>query len=138
MSPPRAVFTADNLGNGYNRPVAQLNAWGATPEDARPTVTIEWVQPRSVRRIELVFDTDYDHPMESVLMGHPETVIPFGVSDYRILDEHRQVVVEVSGNHQSQRVQDFAVPIKTRCLTVELTHPGPNIPLTLLAVRAYA
>jgi len=34
-----------------------------------------------INRIILNFDTDFDHPMESVQMGHPENRVPFCVKN---------------------------------------------------------
>ena len=137
VSPPIAGFEAENLRNGYARPVAQTNAWVAEPDDERPTLTIEWQSPQPVRRVELVFDTDHDHPMESVLMGHPETVMPFCVSKYRILDDHGRMLVAVEGNHQSRRVHLLDETVTTRRLVLELQHPSALVPAALFAVRAY-
>ena len=85
LQPPLDVFGPDNLVNGLARPTRQPNAWVADFDDMSPTVTLSWAKPQTLGRIELVFDTDYDHPLESVLMGHPERVIPFCVPQVVIL-----------------------------------------------------
>lgn len=46
-----------------------------------------------------MFDPDYDHPMESVLMGHPERQMPFCVERYRVLDEAGTVLAACTNNH---------------------------------------
>ena len=41
------------------------------------------------RESSWTFDTDFDHPMESVLMGHPERDMPFCIKRYRITADGR-------------------------------------------------
>ena len=86
IEPPIKVFGPANLVNGLARPTRQPNAWVAAPDDASPWVTLCWAEPQTIERVELVFDTDYDHPLESVLLGHPERVMPFCVPEVVIRD----------------------------------------------------
>jgi len=86
LDPPPAVFGPVNVRNGVDRPTHQPNAWVAGFDDARPTLTLTWAEPQTLGRLELVFDTDYDHPMESVLLGHPEQVMPFCVPEIAVRD----------------------------------------------------
>jgi hypothetical protein len=79
ISPPLEIFGAANLTNGVNRPTSQPNAWVADFAHEQPALKLVWPEPQKIARVELTFDTDYDHPMESVLMGHPERVMPFCV-----------------------------------------------------------
>ena len=74
---------------------------------------------RQLTRIELVFDTDYDHPMESVLLGHPERVMPFCVA---------RVVVR-DGNNTPES-QDARAPVFADRKATPLAAPA--------AVRAFA
>ena len=85
LDPPLAVFGPANLTNGIERPTNQPNAWVAAFDEPDPALTLAWPEPRTIARIELTFDTDYDHPMESVLMGHPELVMPFCVPGLEVL-----------------------------------------------------
>jgi hypothetical protein len=86
LDPPLDVFSVDNPTNGIARPTRQPNAWVAAFDDEQPVLTLTWAQPQRIERIVLAFDTDFDHPMESVLMGHPERVMPFCVRDVAVLD----------------------------------------------------
>jgi hypothetical protein len=63
------------------------NAWVADPRDAAPHLVLDWPEPRTIARLELGFDSDFDHPMETVLMQHPEAISPFMVRRYRVRDE---------------------------------------------------
>ncbi len=53
---PLAGFGLDNLINGIIRPVGRPNAWVADSADRQPTLTLSWIEPQAIRRIEL------DHP----------------------------------------------------------------------------
>jgi hypothetical protein len=138
IDPPIALYAPENLINGLARPVSTPNAWAADPADPAPALTLAWPAPQTVRRIVLAFDTDYDHPMESVQMGHPESDMPFCVSSYRILDASGKTLVEETGNHLSRREHILAAPVTTTTLRVELAHPAPPIPAALFAIRAYS
>ena len=135
--PPIRAFYARNVVNGVARPSDEPNAWVAAPDDPAPTLTLEWASPQIIGRIELVFDTDYDHPMESVLMGHPERDMPFCVKDYRILDSRSAVLAERKGNYQARNSVTLAEPVTTTKLQLEIlsTHGAPA---AVFEVRCYA
>ena len=84
----------------------------------------------------LSFDTDFDHPMESVLHGHPERDMPFCVRHYRLLDGQGRVLHEVPDNHSSRNVVRFERPVTTDTLQVEVvsTHGAPA---AIFEVRCY-
>ena len=92
INPPLELFNASNLVNGYGRPSNQPNAWVADFAHEQPVIRLTWDEQKTISQIELVFDTDYDHPMESVLMGHPERVMPFCVRNLAVLDVARSSV----------------------------------------------
>ena len=85
LDPPLALFGARNLVNGIGRPASQPNAWVADFAHEQPSLKITWPMPQTIARVVIGFDTDYDHPMESVLMGHPERVMPFCVHNLTVL-----------------------------------------------------
>jgi hypothetical protein len=87
--------------------------------------------------VELSFDTDLDHPMESVLWGHPERVMPFCVRRYRIFDAHGMLLAEVAANHQTRNSISFPQPVRTDKLRIELEHPSGTVPAALFRVRCY-
>lgn len=135
---PLAAFGPRHVTNGVARPTCQPNAWVAAFEDPSPTLTLRWAEPQTIARIELMFDPDYDHPMESVLMGHPERRMPFCVERYRVLDEGGAVVASCTENHQARNGIVLAAPITTRSLRIELTAPSTQVPAALFEVRCYA
>ena len=131
-------FDVENLRNGLQRPTDKTNAWVADFNDAHPILTLTWPEKKALKRVELFFDTDYDHPTESVLIPHPENVMPFCVQEYQVLDDEDKVVFTKMNNHQSRNVIVFDSPIKTTKLKVRLNHPSANSPAALFEVRCYA
>jgi len=123
--------------NGYARPGRGPNAWVAEPADAAPALTLAWDRPVTLGRVELGFDTDFDHPMESVLMGHPERAMPFCVKRYRLRDGAGRVVYESGENHQTRNSLRLGSPVTTDRLVVELLSTWGPVPAALFEVRVY-
>ncbi len=132
-----ACFQPENLRNGVQRPTHQPNAWVADLEDQHPALTLTWPEEQSISRVELFFDTDYDHPAETVLMHHSENVMPFCVQDFQILDDQGNVVFEKAQNHQTRTSIEFKEPLTTTSLTMKLRHPSTTSPAALFEVRCY-
>ena len=137
IDPGLPVFGVENLRNGVMRPTHLPNAWVADLKDPQPQLTLRWDEPQSLRRVVLHWDTDFDHPMESALMGHPESVMPFCVQHYQLQDDQGQVVYEQHHNHQSQNEITWDRPVVTQQLTITLTPPNELTPAALLGARVY-
>ena len=137
LDPPLDVFAPENVTRGPDRPTVQPNAWVADLGDGRPWVELRWDEPQTVARVELSFDNDFDHPMESVLMGHPERQMPFCVRRWRVLDASGRELAAEAENHQTRRVVRLAEPVRTRLLRVEVDHPTHDVPAALMRVRCY-
>jgi FAD dependent oxidoreductase len=155
--PPLLAFSAANLTNGFSRPTRTTNAWAAGFSHEQPVVRLAWDTPQTIATIEIDFDSDFDHPMESVLMGHPERDMPFCVRDVKIacsvMDDsatttgpssaaaltHKgtRTVAEISGNHQTRRVIKLQTPVTTDCLELHILVPSTNVPAALFAIRCY-
>jgi hypothetical protein len=138
ISPGLDCFRPENVLNGIARPTTAPNAWVAAWDDPRPRLTLSWPEPQTIRRVELTFDTDRDHPMETVLMGHPERVMPYCVRQFRVLDGAGRELARCDDNYQTRRVITFDAPVITSTILVELTAPAENIPAALMEVRCYA
>jgi hypothetical protein len=136
LEPAVALFEARNVLNGVARPTNQPNAWVTAADDARPRLTLQWSEPRRVGRVEIGFDTDFDHPMESVLMGHPEREVPFCVKRYRILDEHCNPVFESAHNHQTRSTAILPPDFATSALHIEVIETR-GVPAAIFEVRCY-
>jgi hypothetical protein len=134
---PLDAFDVSNISNGITRPTNSPNAWVADLKDINPAVTLRWDESRFINRMELSFDTDFDHPMESVLMTHPENVMPFCVRNYTLEDEAGQVVYKKEGNYQTRNTIHFDQPLKTKSLTLRMEAPAENIPASLFEIRCY-
>lgn len=131
---PVRSFSAVNIKNGVSRPTTQPNAWVAEQADPHPALKIDWREPVSVKSITLDFDTDFDHPMESVLMQHPENVMPFCVRDYRIYDDKGNKVAEKKNNYQTRNHITLDGSITTSSLTIEVDHPSADTPAAVFSV----
>jgi hypothetical protein len=157
IEPPLDAFRVTNLINGIDRPTNQPNAWVADFEHEQPAIKLTWSDPQKIARIELCFDTDFDHPMESVLMGHPERVMPFCVRKVLVSIPARvmavaggqpngdsaglnaeQLLCEVEDNHQTRQVICLKEPVMTDQLELRLVAPEVNVPAALFAIRCYA
>jgi len=157
LDPPLRAFGVENLTNGVTRPTRSTNSWVADFSQEQPVIRLTWATPQKISTIEIDFDTDFDHPMESVLMGHPERDMPFCVRDVKIacsaMDEtagapdqsstttliHHatRTVAEIIGNHQTRRIITLDKPITTDCLELHVLVPSTTVPAALFAVRCY-
>ena len=139
FKPALHPFEVEQLRTGLFRPAAGAsNAWVAPLNDSNPSLKCEWKQPQTLRSIVIWFDTDFDHPMESCLMGHPEDVMPFCVQQYKIVDDKGSIVFETSDNRKSRNEITLDTPLKTTSLTVQLARSYENVPVSLFGIQAFA
>jgi len=138
LDPPLDVFGVANLLNGIARPTHQPNAWVAAFDDARPELTLAWDAPQAIQRIELAFDTDFDHPLESVLMGHPERILPFCIPAFEVKDAAGKLLHRCEENHHSRCTVLLSEPAVTGSLAFTFQRPSALIPAALFEVRCYA
>jgi hypothetical protein len=131
------AFEPGNIANGLDRPIAHPNAWVADLNEQNPELIISWDEPKTINNIELMFDTDYDHPMESVLMGHPERVMPFCVRNYVLKDDRGRIVYEMKNNYKTINKIVPEKPIHTTRLHLEVEHPSADVPAAVFSVRCY-
>lgn len=125
ISPPMDRFQPTNINQGYVRPTPDtVNVWVPDADDQNPSVSLEWSEPQEIKMIRLFFDGDFDHPMESVLMGHPEDVMPLCVRNYTIKDANGQLVFKKEDNYQSVNTIELEKPVSTSKLTIELENPS--------------
>jgi hypothetical protein len=136
ISPGLDVFGPSNAVNGLRRPACGPNAWVADPEDPAPTLTLRWPSPTSIGRVVVTLDTDLDHPLESVLRGHPEREMPSCVRGYRLRDDMGRVLYECSDNHLTRNSVSFSRPVTTSALSMEVTETR-GWPASVFEVRCY-
>jgi hypothetical protein len=138
ISPAINCFSPENVASELARPVCEPNAWVADLQDKKPRLKLSWKDSQSIGKIIIAFDTDYDHPLESSLMHHPENVMPFCVRNYRILDGTGKIYYDKRGNYQSVNEIEFKEKINTKELILEVEHPADNVPAAIFAVRCFS
>ena len=136
IEPPLRAFAPENLRNGVQRPTNASNAFLADFADKSPQIRFSWPQKQRISRVELFFDTDFDHPVESVLMGHPESKMPFCAKHFR-LKHGETVLFERDGNFQSHVSAQFP-SVETDELVLEIVESWGDVPRGLFEVRIYA
>ncbi|GJM64035.1 FAD-dependent oxidoreductase [Persicobacter diffluens] len=129
------VGRVEQLKNGINRPVLGTNAWIADPTEEEPTLTVSWNQAVTFQHIDLVFDADFDHPMESSQFGHPEQVVPFCVEAFKVYDDQENLLFEKSDNRNSWNHIVLAAPVRTSAIRVVCKRKDPNFPVSLFDIR---
>lgn len=137
INPPLASFDATNVVNGFQRPWTGVNAWLSAAGDSEPKLTLKWPEAQKIRVIEIVFDTDSDHPMESVLMGHPERVMPGCVTAFDVYAANGRILSHVEENHQTIWRLQLQEEIETDEISIVVRAHGPQPP-AIFAVRCYA
>lgn len=137
LDKPLEIYHKENLLNNFFRPYLLPNVWVGNPKDESPSVYLEWDEPQEIGQIKLYFDTDTDHALESTLLGHPESEIPFCVRSYRIRDESGEIVFSENENHHTVNTIRFSSAIITRKLLIELEHPSDSIPAALFGALCY-
>jgi hypothetical protein len=137
FSEPVCFFNANNIQNGFDRPDVLPNVWVADPDDQQPALSISWKEEQLVQQIQLSFDTDFNHPMESVLMTHPEAVMPFCIRSFSIIDEQDNVLYQLKDNYQTRCEISLSAPVKTKSIKIRVDHPSVNVPAAIFSVRIY-
>ena len=131
-------FAPENVVNGIQRPAIWPNAWVADPSDPAPEITLEWSERKSIGCVEIVFDTDYNHPMETVVRGHPEAEMPMCVRAFELKDDSGHVIAGESSWYQSLWKIHLSDAISTTRLSLAITAMNGDAPAAVFAIRVYA
>lgn len=134
FTPSLEAFGSANLKNELLRPVVGTNAWVANMNDENPTLTLTWDEMQTIGKMRLFFDTDADHAMENVQMGHYDSAMPFCVKEYKILNDKREIIYSKTNNHQTVNDIVFEQPILTTSITIRLEHPSAVTPAALFGI----
>lgn len=139
LQPALSVFEKENINNLNIRPNSDgsTNVWIASSNDANPFIKLEWETKVAVQKISLFFDCDYDHALESTLMGHPEETIPFIVSDYSVEDDKGAEIVKVNNNYQAINTLELKDVVKTNSLTFKFKKKQPHIPVSVFKISVF-
>jgi len=135
ITPPIKDFNSANLLNGFTRPSYKSNAWVANLSDPNPIIELRWKNPQTINGLQLHFDSDFDHPLESSLRDHPERVVPFVVKNYKIRNCNEDILYEKSENYQTINRIEFPNPVITTAIKVELAHPSKDVPASLFHIQ---
>jgi len=127
-------YSTNFLKNGIFRPTVGTNAWAAALNDTEPTIDMVWDNVQNISSLNLYFDTDFDHALESTLMGHPESEIPFCVKDIKLSDGNGNVLAEIQNNHQTVVVIKLNSPLKTDRLQLTFKQQHVNVPVALFGI----
>lgn len=136
INPGLKAFGAENLRNGWQRPVASTNAWVAGFDEREPEILIKWDKEVSVKRIELSFDCDYDHPMENVLMRQPDAVQPFCATGVIVCHDGVEIGA-LKNNHQARGTIILPQALVTSALKLIVKNTNTASPVSLFEVRCY-
>ena len=137
LSEPIAGFDLSNLKSLVQRPTFQTNAWVASLFDDSPELRIKWDQKQSIQELKICFDPDWDHPLESVLINHPESIIPFCIQDLSIYDDQNRLVFEKAGNYETVIELNLQTPLLTNELVIRLSKTHKHIPVSLFSIQIY-
>ncbi|MDR1719981.1 MAG: FAD-dependent oxidoreductase [Dysgonamonadaceae bacterium] len=135
IAPAIVSFSVLNIINGFIRPYLRPNAWVADLNDSNPWLMLEWEKVQIIHSLTFYFDTDYDHPMESVQMGHPEDVIPFCVRNYKIYDMDNKLIFEKKDNYQTINKIVLEESIQTNRIKVVFEKASSDVPVALFEIR---
>lgn len=134
ISPEIKSFDVYQINNGYVRPFIKPNAWVSSFEDKKPTLEISWEEQQEIKEIKIFFDSDFDHSMESTLMGHPEDVVPFCIKNYVVKNEDGNILNRVQDNYLAINSFKMSKPLKTNKIIIEFEHPSENVPASVFQV----
>lgn len=135
VSPAIECFGTDNLVNGFTRPFVQPNAWIADFKDECPELIVNFGQKRTIRRMKLYFDTDFDHPMETIQWNHPESDMPFCVREFSVLDEIGNEIYSTDGNYQTITDIELYKPMEMERVKFKFAQSDKNIPVSVFQIE---
>lgn len=137
IEPPIQCFGVENLQSEIVRPEIRPNAFVAPLEATESKVDIYWKERKKVHEVILFLDTDYDHPMESTLLGHPEDTMPFCIQQYEVKNSGTTVLFTVQDNHQTINRLVLEEPIETDHLQIILQQAHADVPIALFEVMCF-
>ena len=118
LDPPMQMFSTALMANTLTRPTVATNAWAADVSDENPAIAVEWDAPRLISEVTLFLDADYDHAMETVQMGHSESVMPCCIRDIEIADGEGNIIAAAEGNYQGRVEFRITPPVETAALHI--------------------
>lgn len=127
FSPALDCFGAENLKSSYYRPYLKPNSWIPAKEDRTPWAKVDFGEDKKISSIRVFFDTDADHAMETVQMGHSESVMPCCYRNLKVYDGKGVEIAKIEANHSSVREIRLGHPLVTASLKIELEPLADNV-----------
>ena len=121
FNPPLELYSPDFIANNFERPYVRSNAWLPDAGEGKSWIKAKWDTSQQANKVVISFDTDYDHAMETVQYGHPESHIPYCVKSFRLQDQDGTVLFETDENYQTRRVISLPKNFKFRELKLEIS-----------------
>lgn len=134
LAPPVRCYEPAMVANGWARPWCGANAWVPGKSDLAPSLCLAWDKQQTIRAIQITFDTDFDHPMESVLMVHPERVMPGCVTSFEVSTVEGALLAAVTGHHHTHWRLELEQPLTTAGVQITLQAWG-TAPPAIFEVR---
>ena len=138
ITPALNAYSPENLRNGIQRPVSSTNAWVADYGENNTQLKIVWKEIQTINRLDLFFDTDFDNPLETVLLHNPETKMALCANEVKVYNCNNVLVGTISGNYLSHRTIYFTSPVIVTELKIHITNTNPTAPASLMEIRCYA
>jgi hypothetical protein len=143
IEPTTAAYRPQNIAGGQARPFdgPQLWASAAMRDGVAEWVELRWAEPRTVGRVELIFNDDVDEDL--VNLHHHRTkflVMPELVRDYRIEVDREGTWVAVdhiAANRMRRRVHPLSSSVTTTALRVVVTATNGDDRAMVVAVRVF-
>jgi hypothetical protein len=137
FDPPLCLFCPENAINQYARPWRGTNAWTPAPEDKAPALRLNWHSAQTIQNLSITFDTDFDHPMESVLLSHPERIMPACITAFRVTTAEGDVLAHIAENHQTLWSLTLPKPVQTKGIQIEILAHGGDAPPAIFNVSCW-
>jgi hypothetical protein len=74
--------------------------------------------------------------MESVLLGHPERIMPGCITAFDVRSAEGRLLVHVEDNHQTRFELQLEAPLDTCGISIAVLSHGPALP-AIFEVRCY-
>lgn len=137
IEPALQAFSPEYLRNGLQRPVKSTNAWVADYDNRNTRIKIVWNEIQTISKVELFFDADDDHPLESVLLLNPEAKMPFCADEVKVYNCNDELIGQISGNYLAHRTIQFDQPATVTELKINISNSDHTAPVSLFEVRCY-
>ena len=148
--PDAALYGAEQIISGENRPWGGANAWIAAPEDAEPWAELRWDAPVAAREVRLYLDPDLTMELPSSRARHWEKShlfaarqeMPAGLAKELVLTaelENGETVklAELHDMHQRLIIVKLPQTLSLCALRVELRETWGGRPPVIYGIRVY-